>query len=314
MPILPDVLQPHLKIVFCGTAVGARSAKIGAYYAGPGNRFWPTLFQVGLIPRQLRPQDYRSLVDYGIGLTDIAKDRSGGDHVLTPADFDGLTLRAKIEQFAPKVLAFNGKRAAQEFYGRKVVAYGRQPERLGATTVFVLPSTSGAARGFWDERYWQALAEFVKNSGGIQIVEHIPDPKLDRFDSWVMEMDNTIGHFLATLSGDIRQKLDYSRESLDVIEDWILKTYPNRDALLAKNQRKIVDGAACYIGETFRKHLGGYWGVRYDSANRPEPVIEGFDKHGSIVSPDSLIATLVSKKRGVGYLQVVLVFWRSQSS
>lgn len=33
MDILPDVLKPGLKVVFCGTAAGNRSATNGAYYA-----------------------------------------------------------------------------------------------------------------------------------------------------------------------------------------------------------------------------------------------------------------------------------------
>ena len=43
---LPDILQPNLKVVFCGTAAGDASAKKRAYYAGPGNRFWKTLHEV----------------------------------------------------------------------------------------------------------------------------------------------------------------------------------------------------------------------------------------------------------------------------
>ena len=38
--ILPDVLQPDLKVVFCGTAAGTQSAQAGTYYAGRGNYFW----------------------------------------------------------------------------------------------------------------------------------------------------------------------------------------------------------------------------------------------------------------------------------
>ncbi|MCX6741231.1 MAG: mismatch-specific DNA-glycosylase, partial [Candidatus Parcubacteria bacterium] len=37
--ILPDVLEKGLRIVFCGTAVGDRSAKRRCYYAGRGNKF-----------------------------------------------------------------------------------------------------------------------------------------------------------------------------------------------------------------------------------------------------------------------------------
>src|ERR1700753_3045292 len=54
-PVLPDVLEPGLRVVFCGTAPGTASARAGAYYAGPGNRFWVTLHEVGLTPVLLRP-------------------------------------------------------------------------------------------------------------------------------------------------------------------------------------------------------------------------------------------------------------------
>ena len=55
---LPDVVLPGLKVVFCGTAAGTRSAQVGAYYAGRGNKFWRTLFQVGLTPRPLDPHEF----------------------------------------------------------------------------------------------------------------------------------------------------------------------------------------------------------------------------------------------------------------
>lgn len=157
---LPDVLMPGLKVVFCGTAAGARSAHVGAYYAGRGNKFWRTLHQIGLTPRLLDPHEFPSVTDYGIGLTDIAKTYSGPDVGLRRAHFDADGLRRRIEQFAPRALAFNGKKAAQAFYGA-AVAYGQQTEPIGTTTVFMLPSTSGAASGFWDAGHWQRLADFL---------------------------------------------------------------------------------------------------------------------------------------------------------
>ncbi len=157
---LPDVLAAGLNVVFCGSAAGARSAAVGAYYAGRGNKFWRTLHEIGLTPRPLDPHEFRILPSYGIGLTDIAKTYSGADKGLRGHHFDAAGLRRKIETFAPRAFAFNGKRSARAFYGA-TVAYGRQPERIGGTSLFVLPSTSGAASGFWDVRYWQQLADFL---------------------------------------------------------------------------------------------------------------------------------------------------------
>jgi double-stranded uracil-DNA glycosylase len=158
--ILPDVIEPGLRVVFCGTAVGTKSAQAGAYYAGPGNSFWATLREVGLPPRQLRPSESAELIRYGIGLTDICKLSSGSDRAVGTGGFDVPRLVATLERYAPGWIAFNGKKAAEAALGRPV-GYGRQPERLGPTRVFVLPSSSGAARGFWDVRYWRELAETI---------------------------------------------------------------------------------------------------------------------------------------------------------
>lgn len=161
MSVLPDVLKLGLKVVFCGTSVGNKSAKAAAYYAGPGNQFWNILSRIGLTPRQLNPQEFRSLLQYGIGLTDLVKERSGNDDELVSSDFDRDGLIAKIEQFQPKALAFNGKRASKAFFDNRHIDYGRQPKTIGSTALFVLPSTSGAARKYWDETHWQELANFV---------------------------------------------------------------------------------------------------------------------------------------------------------
>jgi TDG/mug DNA glycosylase family protein len=162
--VLPDVLEPGLKVVFCGTAVGDQSARRGAYYAGPGNQFWDILADTGLTPLRLRPEQYPMLTNYGIGLTDLVKERSGRDTVLSAHDFVVALFKSKIERFSPKAVGFNGKKAAEEFFGCKGIGYGRQKECIGGTAIFVLPSTSGAARGFWDPKYWHEVAGVVGDS------------------------------------------------------------------------------------------------------------------------------------------------------
>ncbi|HEX3054020.1 MAG TPA: mismatch-specific DNA-glycosylase [Aggregatilineaceae bacterium] len=161
MSVLPDVLEPGLKVVFVGTAASKKSAEIGAPYAGPGNRFWDMLYEIGLTPRRLDPREFRSVTQYGIGLTGMAPQSVGNDDSLRPEDFDPAGVRAKIEQFQPRVLAFVGKRAAQEFFGRGGLSYGLQSEKVGESAIFVLPSTSGAARAFWQPAYWHALASGI---------------------------------------------------------------------------------------------------------------------------------------------------------
>lgn len=159
--VLPDVLQCGLKVVFCGTALGDCSACRGAYYAGPGNRFWDVLAETGLTTHRLSPEEYPLLLGFGIGLTDLVKIKSGQDMGLRAMDYDVAGFRAKIEKHAPMTVGFNGKKAAQVFIGRTPVEYGLQREKIEGATLFVLPSTSGAARGFWDSKYWLQLARYV---------------------------------------------------------------------------------------------------------------------------------------------------------
>ena len=161
MAVLDDILAPGLRAVICGSAASAASARAGAYYANPQNRFWRTLHEVGLTPRELAPAEYRRLRDHGIGLTDLAKDESGADRTLSPSAYDPAGLAARIAPLAPGALAFNGKTPAEAFYGAGRIAYGRQPGGLGAIPVFVLPSTSPAARRYWDIAPWRDFAGFV---------------------------------------------------------------------------------------------------------------------------------------------------------
>jgi TDG/mug DNA glycosylase family protein len=159
--ILPDVLKTGLTLVFCGTAAGKRSAAEGAYYAHPGNLFWRALHEAALTPRLLAPAEFPQLPNYGIGLTDLAKHHVGNDNQLPRDAFDAAALIAKIEHYAPRVLAFTSKNGARAALGHSV-DYGLQPGTIGDTQIFVLPSPSGQARGHWTISPWLALAELTR--------------------------------------------------------------------------------------------------------------------------------------------------------
>lgn len=159
--LIADVLEPGLRVVFCGTALSSASNRAGAYYAGPGNKFWPTLHEVGLTPRRLRAAEYERLPGFGIGLTDLCKTRSGSDAQIGDRRFDPNRLVSQLDRYRPEWIAFNGKKAAQIALGRRPIEFGVQPETLGSVKVFALPSTSGAASGSWNIERWRELAGLI---------------------------------------------------------------------------------------------------------------------------------------------------------
>ena len=161
--VLPDVLKKKLDVVFCGVAAGDRSASVGAYYANATNRFWATLSDIRLVSRKLDPQEYKLLLRYGVGLTDLCKMSSGADDRIENTKIDVEGFRIKMSRYKPHFIAFNGKHSARLFFGHRV-DYGLQRERLGHTRLYVLPSTSGAARRWWELAFWTDLCEQIRKT------------------------------------------------------------------------------------------------------------------------------------------------------
>jgi len=162
--ILPDILHHNLDIVFCGTAAGNKSAERKAYYAGRGNLFYFTLTACGFTPRLLQPEEFPELLNYKIGLTDLAKFTHGMDKDLLEGDYDTKGFEDKILLCQPKVVCFNGKEAAKvylQLLDTKQILYGEQDRQIGKTKLFVAPSTSFSARKYWDENIWQQLKKYM---------------------------------------------------------------------------------------------------------------------------------------------------------
>ena len=158
---IPDLLAPGLDLVFCGTAPSPISFKAHAYYANPGNAFWPTLHAVGFTPERLTPERYPELLAWRLGLTDLNKTEVGSDHELSADAMDARSLHAKLRRYRPAAIAFTSKHAAALTLGIKAPDYGRQAGMLEGAAVFVLASPSGRARSFWTLKPWRQAADFV---------------------------------------------------------------------------------------------------------------------------------------------------------
>ncbi len=161
--ILPDRLAPGLKMWFVGTAAGPMSAAMGAYYAHPGNRFWRALHETGITPRLFAPQEFPSLLDLGVGLTDFCKTGWGVDAQIAREAFDVEGFRRKVTELKPSALAFTSKMSASLWLGKPTgrITVGRQ-EATDGPDVFVLPSPSGLATSYWSIEPWREAADYLR--------------------------------------------------------------------------------------------------------------------------------------------------------
>ncbi len=154
-------------MVLVGINPSDRSARVGHYYAGRTNAFWPILYESGVIPEPLSYDEDRRIIEFGIGMTDLVKRPTRGIEEIERQEFaEGRVLLAqKLEDLHPRVIAFNGKTAYEKFAGR-TCKLGLQKDRLYGASVFVLPSTSGQNAGTSlavKKRYFNMLADLLKS-------------------------------------------------------------------------------------------------------------------------------------------------------
>ncbi|WLF83251.1 hypothetical protein [Moraxella sp. ZY210820] len=78
--------------------------------------------------------------------------------------------------------------------------------------------------------------------------------QLELFDSWLWDMPNALERFKNRMPKEIQDQLDFSIQSLDIVEKHLLDNYETIEQI--KNEPSyILDGYAVYVGETFRHSL-----------------------------------------------------------
>ena len=149
-------------MLFCGINPGRVSAAAHAHFANARNDFWRLLHAARVTPRMLEPSEQFDLLTYGIGVTNAAARTTPGSGDLRRGDFAGAAERLQqiAEELRPKWIGFVGKEAYRGTFNERT-ELGVQVRRLGATQLFVLPSTSPANAAVpWlvRERWFQELA------------------------------------------------------------------------------------------------------------------------------------------------------------
>lgn len=79
----------------------------------------------------------------------------------------------------------------------------------------------------------------------------------ENFQDWIFFISDKMEYFTGEFAQENSLTLDYSIKSLDKIEGWILANFKHHNDLIA--EKKLLDYITIYIGETFRKHIGGKW-------------------------------------------------------
>jgi TDG/mug DNA glycosylase family protein len=143
--VIPDVIAPHLSVLFCGINPGLLSAAVGRHFARPGNRFWPALYASGFTPELLGPYRQEELLAFGLGLTNIVGRATAGADELSTEELraGGRTLAAKAAEHRPRWIAIVGITAYRKAFEHRAARIGEQDERIGGSRVWVLPNPSG---------------------------------------------------------------------------------------------------------------------------------------------------------------------------
>ncbi len=161
---LPHYLRPGLRTLFIGYNPAVYSAEAGHYYARPGNTFWRQLSASGLAGRTVGPEDDALLMDEaGIGFVDLCcRPTVRASELRRDEIVEGsLRLLGELLEHQPRFAVFSG-RGIYRHFGRHALGlsgavpgarpWGEQPERIGETVPFVIPSSSGLASKWHRQR------------------------------------------------------------------------------------------------------------------------------------------------------------------
>ncbi|MRG92749.1 mismatch-specific DNA-glycosylase [Polyangium spumosum] len=144
----PDILAPGLDALFIGINPGLLSAQKGHNFANPANAFWRLLYESGLVPSRIVPEEEHRLLDHGLGLTNLCARATRGVMDLGREDYEAgrRILTTKIHQIRPRMVVFVGITVCRSYFAKKAsepIPCGEQKEQLLGARVFVVPNPSG---------------------------------------------------------------------------------------------------------------------------------------------------------------------------
>ncbi|WP_103069649.1 hypothetical protein [Aquimarina sediminis] len=121
------------------------------------------------------------------------------------------------------------------------------------------------------------------------------------FEQWLFYMDDILEKFILNFKDQSRETLDYSVDSLDILENWMLNSFEDHKELMVEGNKILRDQISRYIGETFRKNLECKWDIKFEDpkfAFYGLPILVEKDSGNTIICPHALSTTTIARKRG----------------
>jgi TDG/mug DNA glycosylase family protein len=143
---LPDFVGPGMDVLVCGLNPSLVAADAGFGFAGATNRFWRAAVASGLVASDRARQPLRVLAHDRVGMTDLVKRATPRAQGLTAAEYRaGLARLARmVAWLSPGLVLFVGLAGWRAAIDRRAQPGLQAPQAaLGATPVYLMPSTSG---------------------------------------------------------------------------------------------------------------------------------------------------------------------------
>lgn len=130
------------------------------------------------------------------------------------------------------------------------------------------------------------------------------------FQYWLANMDDALDEFISSAPVGVREKLDLSANSLNVLEQLVLDRYKSPAEAKPPNEAKFVDGAARYFGEVLRRNTGSKWMIRFDDqkdVHYGKPILWGGKIKSVADCPLTAIIAATDRRTGGYLLKIVKI-------
>ena len=159
--VIDDIGMDTCRLLVVGINPGLWTAKVGAPFARPGNRFWPALHEAGITPRLVDARDGLSDADLamlaaaGLGFTNVVARATARAGELADDEIraGGRVLAEKVARQrdlrgGPEIVMVAGIGAFRTAFGAKTpsggkVGVGKQEKAIGGAETWVVPNPSG---------------------------------------------------------------------------------------------------------------------------------------------------------------------------